>query len=193
MYILTTVINRIKDLCAGKSKLQPGHNLVFAFSSGGTDYFEFDDVFSMYSLRALTALNFYEKFNQRCSREYLLKHIEAVEKIMSDTKSFSVGKLAILNKQLKERVNLIFDEDLAYELASVIYMDKTEDPYVYDFNYGRKKIEKWKKENSVESFFLRQPLTKLIPSLKDFQGDLRSYSTVAKKIKEQHLESISSM
>jgi len=155
--------------------------IIEAFTCGGTNYYQFDDAFNMPNERALTALTYYEELRMRCTREFLQEHCEAIEGILSDPKRINIPKLAILNRQLKERLDWIFEPDIAYKLASVVYFDKTENPYRYDMKYGQKKIEHWKKTKGVDDFFLQKPLLDLIPFLKDSELNLEIYSQVLEK------------
>lgn len=163
-----------------------------AFISGGVQYNEFDDPFNAPCLRSLTALDFYEELRQRCSIDYLIKHTEATDAILSDPKKINIGELARINRNLKDRLK-IFNFDLAYKLASVVFFDDSENPYVYDFKYGQKKIEKWKKDQSIDSFFLQQPLQKLIPYLPQSAGNFQTYSQTEQKLQGHYLECLTSI
>lgn len=168
------------------------YRIVPAFISGGVQYSEFDDTFNLPCLRALTALDFYEEFRQRVSLEYLQKHVDAVDAILSDPKKINIGEVSKLNRNLKERMG-IFNFDLAYKLASVIYFDESENPYKYDFKYGREKIEKWKKDMSVDAFFLQTPLQKLIPSLVTSDGSLATYSQIETRAAKYYHDSLTTV
>jgi hypothetical protein len=172
-------------------KTMAGHVIVPAIKSGGVQYYQFNNIYQMSCLRALTALDYYDEFNQRVDREYLLKHTEAVNKILSDPKSININKLAQLNRFLEERTKFIFDADLAYKLASVMFFDESENPYFYDHKYGQTKIEKWKKDMTIDAFFLQQPLMDLMPCLKHLNGSTRNYSQIVEKVKSHHAKYLS--
>lgn len=169
---------------------QNDHIIKEAFSCGGVTYYCFDDIYNSPYERALTALDFYEEFRSRVSFDLLRLHVQAVKDILSNPKSINVGELAILNKQLEERLNWVVAPDLLYKLASVVYFDKNESPYVYDHKYGQQKIKHWKKYSEMNAFFLQKPIQELHPFLKDCEIDFQSYSRVVEKMEKVHLESI---
>jgi hypothetical protein len=175
-----------------KPPFQSDMPIVFAFEVGGTKYYQFDDAFNTPCERALAALPYYRELDMRCTREYLLKHTEAVTELLTGTK-VNLEKLGQLNVQLKDRLNMIFEPDIAYKLASVVYFDKSESPYQYDFKYARKKIAHWKKHKGVHDFFLQMPLQKLIPFLSGVEMNLDIFSEVAEKMNRIHSAVISSI
>lgn len=157
-----------------------------AFTIGGRTYYMFDDVFNVPYERGLKSLVYYEEFRMRINKEYLGLHIDAMDKILSDPKKIDIGKIAILNKQLKERLELIVEPDMLYKLASVVFFDKNEKPWSYEFDYAEKKIKFWKKNATNHAFFLETPLVKLIPFLKLSETNLDTYSTIVEKVNQIH-------
>ena len=169
-------------------KLFPNSTAVieFAFRSGGVDYYTYADIFSLPYERGLMALSVYSELDMRCSREYLLKHVEVVEDILRQNE-INIYKLNELNEQMKQRLNMLTDIDLMYKLASVVYFDKNENPARYEQVYAEKKIARWKNDNSVSDFFLQKPLMELIPFLQNADIDLDMYSELNQKLNELHL------
>jgi hypothetical protein len=161
-----------------------------AFTCGGIQYYQFDDIFNVPYQRGLTAVTFFREMQMNCDREFLLAHCDAkaniAQKIM-DGLSIKNGKLdlnkaislfnqsAQLDLQLKERVTMITDPDLIYKLASVVFFDKSESPTHYEHGYNLKKIEHWKKHSSMYDFFLQMPLIELVPFLKPSDNATHSY------------------
>lgn len=164
-----------------------------AFMVGGVRYYEMDDLINQPFERAVTCLTFYEEFNQRVNREYLLKYVDAMLKALQVVpgQALAISDATVLTKNLKDRLNWIMDADLAYKLASVIYFDKHENPVVYDPKYNQEKIAFWKKEAGVKEFFFMLPLQKLMPFLKDFEQNFETYLAVTEQLKGQHLTNIS--
>lgn len=160
---------------------------------GGVRYYEMDDLINQPFERAVTCLTFYEEFNQRVNREYLLKYVDAMLKALQVVpgQALAISDATVLTKNLKDRLNWIMDADLAYKLASVIYFDKHENPVVYDPKYNQEKIAFWKKEAGVKEFFFMLPLQKLMPFLKDFEQNFETYLAVTEQLKGQHLTNIS--
>lgn len=121
------------------------YKVVPAFRLAGVDYFMFDNQMHGPTGRMLTALGLYEELNMRVDREYLEKHCAAMEKVLSDPKKISIGSIAILNKNLKERMNLVPLQDQVLKYASVVFFDENESVFEYDYEYNRKKIDLWKR------------------------------------------------
>lgn len=163
------------------------HMIEYAFTVKGVKYYQFNDVFQIPYERGLMALAVYEEVRMKCTREYLLKHVEACRKILHDNK-IDIYKLNALNEQMSDRLNLAFDTDLLYKLASVVFFDKKENPAVYEPDYCKKKIEFWRENKDVNAFFLQKPLVELIPFLRDVDFDLQKYSETVKKVNKMHSE-----
>lgn len=174
-----------------KSYLLEGqYRVVEAFKLNGVTYYHFDDQFKLPSGRGLCALTIYEEFNMRATREYLELHCRAVEKILSDPKKINIQAIAIINKNLQERLQLALFPDHIYKLASVVFFDKTESPYNYDYGYNAKKIERWKAAGGTLDFFLKTPLKDLIPSLKLPETNVERYFQVANEVDRMHQQEL---
>lgn len=182
----------LKKLFNRKPKflLQNDQIIKEAFTCGGITYYQYDDLFNQPYERALTALDFYEEFRMRTSFDFIKLHTQAVKDIMSNPKAIDMGKIALLNNQLEERLNWIVSPDLLYKLASVVFFDKTESPYIYDHKYCQQKIKHWKKHSEMNAFFLQTPIIRLVPYLKDSGLDFQTYSVVVEKLTETHLANI---
>jgi hypothetical protein len=128
----------------------------------------------------------------RCTREFLQAHSTALLNCINNKNGIQITELSKLTTQLKERLDLIFDVELVYKLASVIYFDENESPYNYDFKYNLEKIKKWK-ELKLSDFFLQVPMSSIIPLTDLSEQDLDIYMEVSKKINKHHLESIFTM
>jgi hypothetical protein len=185
------MINWIKSIFNRKPEFKgyPELRTKWAFTSGGVDYFEFEDPNSLTSGRGFAALNYYKELSMGCTREFLLAHTEAVDKILRDAKKIDIIEVAKLNLQLKERLEMVIDSLTPYKVAAVIFFDKTEDPYSFDYDYAMKKIERWKKEE-VASFFLQTPLKSLIPSSLLLEENFQNYMKVAKEVDKVHYKDI---
>jgi len=168
------------------------HIIKFAFEVAGRAYYCFDDIFAQPYERGLMAIAIYEEAKTKCSREYLLKHVEAVSNILQ-AKQIDIFKIHALNEQMKDRLNLSCDVDLLYKLASVIYFDKNENPCLYEAEYCAKKIEYWKQHKGVADFFLQKPVAELIPFLQSSDIDLSTYSVLNRELNEVHLERLKAL
>lgn len=171
-------------------RLQDKQKIIKAFVYEGRAYYMFDDIFSMPSIRGLQALDYYEEFNMRCTKEYLVRFTEACEKILSNNKKIDLTGLAILVRHLQERLKMIPVADHIYKLASVVFFDDSENPYNFDREYNKKKIDLWKKDPKVLSFFLQTPLKDLIPYLDSQKTNLVTYSGVVRELNSVHLREV---
>lgn len=182
--------------------------VVYAFTCGGTDYYQFTDTFKTPCLRGLQALTIYEEFRSRTTRELYEKETEAESQLIDEMwaelaggkgkvdlgKAFtSLNELKKVIKNRKERMALIIEPDLVYKLASVVYFDESENPYRYDMRYNEQKIKKWKADQSLQDFFLSQPLVQLIPYLSELAENLQIYSEVATKVMSLQSEFLSTI
>lgn len=173
-----------------KFLLQNDHIIKEAFTCGGVMYYQFDDIFNQPYERTLTALDFYEEFRMRTSFDFIKLHVQACKDIMNNPKAIELGKLLKLNEQLDERMNWILSPDLLYKLASVVFFDNNESPFVYDHKYSQQKIKNWKKYSEMNAFFLQMPIIKLVPYLEDCGLDFQTYSLLVEKLTETHLANI---
>lgn len=170
--------------------LNKEYKVVEAFKLDGIRYFQFDDSFKIPTGRGLCALTIYEEFNMRCTREYLQAHVRAVEIILSDPKKININALAIIHRNLKERLDLAMFPDHVYKLASVTFFDESESPYNYDYQYNNKKIEKWKAAGGTLDFFMTTPLKDLMP-FSQLQGEnVNSFFQVGEQIDKLHREDL---
>jgi hypothetical protein len=179
-------INYIEQHTKEKYKIVP------AFEVDGVQYFKFDDPFVLALGRGMTANEFFSEFSMRCSREYLQAYCAAVNNCLNNSKQIELTKIAKLTTQMEERLNLIFDVDLLYKLASVVYFDKSESPYEYDFKYNLEKINTWKKKD-LTKFFLLQPMREFFPSMDLSEVDLDTYTRISQKMTKKNLKDISTM
>lgn len=169
------------------------HVIKHAFTSGGIDYFEFDTLANLPWRRGLKFLSVYNELDMRCDRFYLTKHVEAVENILTGGKRVGFDELVKinqLNQQLKERLQMVYHEDLVYKVASVVFFDANENPDDWEWKYAMEKIERWKKDESVTDFFLHEPIQRLMPFLNVSDMSLQQYSELQKQIDKAQLENI---
>jgi len=188
---------RIKARLQGKPYFptELHHPVVFAFESGGIKYYQFENIFNMAHGRAFKAMDYYNEYTMRCTREHLDYHTRAIDNILS-TKSITVKELLslqTLNNQLKERLQWIIAPDILWKLGAVVYFDEKENPYDYDFAYGNAKIEKWKKHDDIRSFFLNKPIAPQAIFTDISEQDLENYIQVGEKLNKEHLKTIFDM
>lgn len=167
--------------------LQEKYRVIPAFSVGGVDYYQFDNAFEVPAGRAMNTLTIFEEFNMRCTADYLDKHVRATDAILSGASGrIDLNTLRLINNNLKERLAMVQMPEHIYKLASVLFFDKTESPFLYDFDYNAKKIAKWKEAGDTLDFFLKTPFRELIPSLKLPKNDVQMFFKVAEKADQLH-------
>lgn len=174
-----------------KHKLKPflvdeKYRVIPAFTIGGQDYWMFESTHEVPTGRFFAAMGTYVEMEMNCDKDYLMSHCRAMEKLLSDPKKISIQYIAQLNVNLKERLELMPMPEYIYKLASVIFFDKSESLYSYDYDYNKKKIEKWKAAGGGLDFFSRTPLKELVPSLTMPDRDTQTYSMVTGLIAEAH-------
>lgn len=157
----------------------------YAFTCGGTKYYRFADITNLPYERGLQALYIYNQVEMRCSRSFLLKVTETAEKLLH-SQTIDIYSLNQLNEMLKQRLQMPVDVDLMYQLASVAFFDKSENPAVYEEAYAQKKIAKWRKDKEVTAFFSQSPLRDLMPFLASVNTDLDTYSKLNEELNETH-------
>jgi triacylglycerol esterase/lipase EstA (alpha/beta hydrolase family) len=174
-----------------KHKLKPylvdgKYKVIPAFSIGGVDYWMYDSALEIPTGRFFAAMGVYTEMEMNCNKEYMLSHCKAMEKLLSDPKKISLQYIMQLNINLRERLDLMPMPDYIYKLASVVFFDKSESLYSYDYEYNKKKIEIWKAAGGSLDFFSKTPLVDLVPSLTMPEKDTQTYLTVTNMVAEIH-------
>lgn len=164
------------------------YKVIPAFSLAGTDYWMYDSATEVPTGRFFAAMAVYMEMEMNVDKEYLTSHCKAMDKILSDNKKISLQYILQINMNLKERLELMPMPEYIYKLASVIFFDKSESLYSYDYDYNKLKIEKWKAAGGTLDFFSRTPLKELVPSLNMPERDSQTYLTVSKMVSETHRE-----
>lgn len=176
-------------------KVDEGHVITPAFKLGGTQYYKVLDVFNTFAFRAFSALDVYDRWNNRCSPDYLRGLGNALLEIVNNNKNgIKISEVSSLATNLLERVDFaIPSADLVWEMAAVAFFDESESPYQYDPEYGKKKIAFWQEEikkSKEPNFFFRMLTKDILPSPKLSGIDSETYSKVANKISVKHYEKI---
>lgn len=171
--------------------LENKYRIVPAFSLNGVHYYQFDSAFDVPAGRAMNTLTIFEEFNMRCNADYLDKHTRATEHILSGTSGkVDLNLLRLINSNLKERLTMVQMPNHIYRMASVLYFDKTESPYLYDFAYNEKKIAAWKAAPDTLDFFLKGPFKELMPSLKLPKESVKMFFKVTEEADKLHQKNL---
>jgi hypothetical protein len=168
------------------------YNLIEAFELKGVKYYQFDDVYNMPTGRGMAALTIYAEFDMRCTKEYLLTHISAVDKILNPDKNKGIDlvALSIIHNNLKERLQLMPFPDYIYKLASILFFDETESPFNYNWEYNQKKIKVWQTSGGTLDFFCTVPLKNLMPFSIPSGGSVQTYFQLHEKINQLHIQAM---
>jgi hypothetical protein len=167
-----------------KPTLKADFNTQFAFECGGVDYFEFVDKNNLPYQRGLDSLIFFQELQNGITNQYLKDHTKIMSGLLAQ-KTIDIGKIAMHNARLEERLNFIISKEIIYKVASVCFVDKNENPLTYDFKYNEKKIQNWK-DNGADAFFLQQPLKRLIPFLKEYGESSLTYLRAIEEVEKLH-------
>lgn len=168
-------------------QIEEGHVIEPAFISGGVQYYRLKDYFNTFSLRGLMALQVYEEWNMRMTREQLQEFITKADRILSNPKQINIGEVATTVAMMKERLELIMPtSEIVYKFASVAFFDKNESPYSYDPEYCKAKIQRWKEAGDVSDFFIVTRLRDMIPLPQLSEEDLRICLQVVDQVAGQH-------
>lgn len=164
--------------------------IILAFEHGGKKYYQFENAFDLTKGRGLMAITIYEEFRMRCDKDYLEKHCKAID-ILFNQSPIKMTKIWELHKNLKERLDLAPYPDQIYKLASIMFFDETESPYVYEFGHNQKKIAEWRKDPDMLPFLVKVPLKDSMPFGDIASENLQTYFKVAEAVNQSHQELIS--
>lgn len=165
-------------------------NLALAFTCGGENFYEFKDEVQLPVDRAFEAMQIYEMLEWKCTREYLIAHTQAIRnKVNARSNEMQSYEISIMNEDLSARLEFAFEPELLYQLASVVYLAKDEDPYSYNSKLGAEKIQFWK-ENNFMATLKKKPLKELIPSYTDFDSVMPVYIMEILKISKRQYNRI---
>jgi hypothetical protein len=175
-------------------KVWPNENGVViqhGFTSGGEHYYYIKDVGDSPCDRAMTMLDMIDRWENRCSPEYLKAFVLSLKEYT--TKQLDLSEVYKLINELDERINFaIPSQDIVWMLMSVMFFDENESPFKYDPEYSSEKIKTWKSNKDVPDFFLIQPLKELLtlPDLSPIvlNGYLKAMNLMSKKHIDHLLE-----
>ena len=179
-------MNLKKIFQKSKPTLKTEFNTQFAFECGGVKYFEFVDKNNLPYQRGLDALTFFQELQNGVTKDYLLEHTKIMSGLLSG-KSIDVGKIALHNARLDERLKFIVSKDIIYKVASICFVDKDENHLTYDYKYNQTKIKNWV-DNGADAFFLQQPIRRLIPFLRELGDTSQMYLKAVENLEQLQQE-----
>lgn len=161
------------------------HHPVFAgqidtafMSKHGVQYYRFAKEINMPYGRYQMVQTYFLEHELKLSFKLFKQYIQSIKDFVN------VGKLDKVMEtilKMEARAELAFSPEQAYNLASIVYFDETEDLYKYDLTYNKKKIARWREDGDL-GFFYTEPLSELL-GLKNFsEQDLAVYIKEAEQI-----------
>lgn len=186
--MIKTLIHKAKAYFERKPELKDPTEKVFQIN--GVQYYQFTDIAKVKCQRALASNDFWNELSMRATRDFLIQHTELVDKILTSTE-IDIFKIKTLNQQLKERLEMIYETDIIYKIASVVFFTKDENPYEYDDLLGRDKILLFKSQG--DGFFFDKLFESLIGYENISEKDSKIYMEVGRMITKEHLRVISTM
>lgn len=165
------------------------------FQIDGKQYWKYKDISKVKNQRILVINDFYNELAMGTTRDMLLKHTEAIDKILTSS-TIDIYQMKKLNMQLQERLDMIHPTDIIYKIASVIYFTNDENHLDYDDLLGREKVALFKaqdKGNNKMSFFFGTLYKNIIGSTDISDKDLLTYMTVGSQINQEYMKNISTI
>lgn len=151
-------------------------NVEPAFKAAGKQYYRFRKETSIPWGRYMFLQTFLKEQELRMDLDTLHEYVRRMKLALNGSISKGVDLITAIKTltQMESRIELAFEVDTTYRLASVMYFDETEDLYTYDKPHNDKKIETWK-ESRVVDFFYTRPMAELIGLSSSSPEDLQTF------------------
>lgn len=186
--MLRTLIDNIKTRFETKPVLKDPIEKVFTI--GDKVFYRFKDISKMKCQRALTSNDMYNELSMGATRDFLVNHTKAIDTLL-DSNKIDIFKIKTLNTQLQERLEMIYETDIIYKIASIVFFTKDENPYEYDDLLGRERVDLFKSQG--DGFFFGTLFKTLIGSVDISDKDLATYMKVGGEMTREHLKTISTI
>lgn len=171
-------ITEAKKVYNGAAPKERHDQIVYAFTSGGVDYYKFSAEVNIPFQRAAAARDIFTEEMWQISPDYLKGWNTAlIELITSDGKKpeKKLYEIGILASRLQEQIGMSYSFVRQMKLASVLYFDEVENPLDYQYPYNEAKIKRWTENNDVAGFFLNLPDNYFLPSSIELQQNIVTY------------------
>ncbi len=166
-------------------QVEAGQTVSEAFVHGGIQYYQVHDIFNTNTLRGTAAVEVYDKWNMRMSRDTLQEYLNEMKKVFVTPKVMDVGRIVTLVNSMQERMDYILSpEEYLWDLFCVNYFDASESPYGYDPEYQIEKKRRFKSSGNIDAFFLYTRLSELLPLPKLSEQDLMTAFRVISGMEE---------
>ncbi len=141
----------------------------------GIQYYHYKDDIDMRYGRYMYLATFLQAVEMRMSLDTLNAYLDKLEANLSGGKGhINIGDSIIIVKQLRTRTKILFDEDLAYSLASCVYFTDDEPLDTYSMEHNKKKIDAWRASGAL-TFFMLEPVRGLLGLPNLSESDLVNY------------------
>ena len=115
------------------------------------------EIANTYCERGLQCMSVWEEWNMRCTKEYLQLWLINFDKAVDNGQAVKLTEIINLRNDIKQRIEFIVPtSDIIWRLASYMFFDKTENPYVCDEAYSKEKIKRWRGDGKADAFFFNQ-------------------------------------
>ncbi len=178
-----------KNLFKRNTRPKVDYPITLAFTAeDGTEYWEFSDPLNIPADRGNNVLTYFKELELGVTRADLKVYLEAIRKVLTPMpgKGINLGTISILTQQLEQKCDMQVEVDVLWKIASVVYFDASENPGGYDYDYAKKKIEKWKNDFTIDVFFSISRMFKYMPHSKLSEENIKTFSTLAAEIKAIH-------
>lgn len=156
--------------------LKAGHDIEPAFFANGRWYYKFITGYNAYYERYMASMDRIAEMDQRVDKKYLDLFLKTMTEYLNKG---DLVNLSILKQHLEDRRKYLLNVELLYNLASVWYFDKSENPYTYNYDYADKKIALWRQDKEALAFFLKSPLVKFMPPHNILEDNIQPYLKAA--------------
>ena|SRR6478736_6186434 len=161
----------------------------------GVQYYHYKDDIDMRYGRYMYLATFLQAVEMRMSLETLNAYLDKLEANLSGGKGhINIGDSIIVIKQLRTRSKIMFDEDLAYSLASCVYFTDDEPLDTYSMDHNKRKIEAWRASGAL-AFFMQEPVRGLLGLQNISESDLVNYLNTTRPVMDvlkQAMQTVSS-
>lgn len=168
-----------------------------AFTCEGIRTFQCHDINDLPALRGLMTHQFYEQTRMKYTFDEFKVETELEDAILSKPKftAQDILDLKMIIRIRRERMLMPAELETVLNLASVVYVDEGESWVDYDHAYNKTKIDRWRRNPEVVSFFLGQSILTLHGYLKPHEISLQDFletHDVLKKFQNVALQEIQS-
>jgi hypothetical protein len=152
--ILNRIIALLMRLSYGKLTLDKINQKLIKPVPGliidGVQYYQFVQVADMPENRLVNYADFEKELNMGVDRQTIKEYINELKVANNKADASRIGSLLFM---LEDTIDNVTPIEALYNIASVLYFDRSEDVSCYDIDYNAVKIEKFKTVGDKGFFF----------------------------------------